>query len=239
MSGQRKWGNLLDIKYVSGQLADLLFPTHCIRCGGHGGVVVCRDCLAGMVSARAAERSATGDSSSDEERWLFRDIRYGGAYGGIIREMILKLKSSQRIYAAPLVCLMAAAAGNDPAFIAPDVVTWVPSSKRKVRHRGYNPAEVLAEGFAGITGRPATGCLLKVRDTRDQDTLRGGERIENVRGAFDVSGRLLAGCTILLVDDVLTTGATADACSGALLERGAKEVNVLVAARARRGGAGR
>jgi predicted amidophosphoribosyltransferase len=147
--------------------------------------------------------------------------------------MVLRLKSSQRPVAVPLSRLMLAAAGNDPVYLAPERVFFVPSEKAKVKQRGYNPAELLALLIARHLGRPLERSLYKARPTLDQNRLSGQQRWANVRGAFMVAADSRVSGRALLVDDVLTTGATADACACALKDAGAESVNVLVAARAR------
>jgi len=146
--------------------------------------------------------------------------------------MVLRLKSSQQPLAVPLSRLMLAAAGNEPAYLAPEQVFCVPSEKARVKQRGYNPAELLALLIARHLGRPLELSLLKKRHTLDQDGLSGKERWGNVADAYMVAPDSRVRGKVLLVDDVLTTGATADSCARVLVEAGADRVNVLVAARA-------
>jgi predicted amidophosphoribosyltransferase len=146
--------------------------------------------------------------------------------------MILRLKSSARPFAAPLARLMIVAAGNEPAYLAPDRVFYVPSDRIKLIERGYNPAELLAREVSRHLGRPLEDRLEKTRWTVDQDGLSGPGRWKNVPGAFAVvpGGGVIG--RALLVDDVLTTGATADSCCRAIMQAGADSVHVLVAAHA-------
>lgn len=163
---------------------------------------------------------------------MFNGFRSGGLYEGLLREAVLELKSSRRLFAFPLALLMAAAAGNDPDYIAPDAVCFVPSTRRKNSERGYNPAQLLALKLSGLTGIPLVACLRKTRETEDQDSLTRAGRLSNVKGVFSASAPAVSGNRMLLIDDVLTTGATAGACSEALLSAGASSVHVLVAAEA-------
>lgn len=209
------------------QVIDLLFPMYCIGCRKSGGSVICYPCLIRLVSPLADEQ---GSRHRTEGTPGFNGFRAAGEYRGLLKEMILRLKSSRRPYAYPLARLMVIAAGNDPRYIAPDAVCFVPSSRKKILERGYNPAEMLARVYAAHIGVPLTRCIEMTRTTEDQDMLRSTERRANVASAFRVRNREVIGGSILLIDDVLTTGATAAACSTALLESGASEVNVLVAA---------
>ena len=126
---------------------------------------------------------------------------------------------------------MLAAAGNDPDYLLPLAVCSVPSTREKVARRGYNQARLLAQTYADLVGVPFLDGLRVEKKAADQDRVPGSSRWANVAGAFAAVGPVPDG-RVLLVDDVLTTGATADACSRCLLDAGARSVKVLVVARA-------
>jgi predicted amidophosphoribosyltransferase len=107
-------------------------------------------------------------------------------------------------------------------------------TSRERRIRGFNQSQLLAAGVARLCGLPVRRLITKPFDTERQSVLRASERRENLRGAFRAVGSSseAESESVLLIDDVFTTGATAEACSYALLEAGYKEVNVLVVARA-------
>lgn len=117
-------------------------------------------------------------------------------------------------------------------------VVAVPLSAARLRERGYNQAELLAEAVASRRGWPLLArALVRERHTERQARLSPGERQANVAGAFAVpaDGRLrVIDSHLLLVDDVLTTGATVQDCVRALCGAGARAVSVLTFARARR-----
>lgn len=220
------------------QVVDLVFPATCIGCGYARGSVLCGRCLSRLASANAlGEVELEGDKPV--KAVAFDGFRAAGPYRGVLREMVLKLKSSCRPFAVPLARLMVAGAGNHPDYLAPDLVCFVPSERRKVAQRGYNPAGVLAREVSVHLGRPLVPCLVKARVIREQDGLPGVRRWDNVSGAFEAAKGFVLRGNVLLVDDVLTTGATAHECAGALVDAGAESVHVLVAARAvlhKRGG---
>jgi ComF family protein len=116
---------------------------------------------------------------------------------------------------------------------ASNTVTWVPLSGKRRRTRGFDQAEVLAGRVAGRMHLEAAPLLKKVRDTPPQARRGGRERRASLEGAFTVTGAVPP--SVLLVDDVLTTGATAAACARALRDGGARTVALLVAARSCRG----
>lgn len=111
----------------------------------------------------------------------------------------------------------------------------VPTSTRRRRERGYNQAELLAEAFASLTGRRCIAALCRAGRQRTQTTLQPLARRANVAGAFAAApGWLheLAGAHVILVDDVLTTGATAAECARALAATGACCISLVTFARA-------
>lgn len=114
-----------------------------------------------------------------------------------------------------------------------DGVIPVPLHWYKRWQRGFNPSEILARSVARATGLPLLRrILVRIRPTSTQATLPKSERRRNVRNAFRVRRcGSVRGRTLLLVDDVLTTGATAAECSGQLLRSGARAVDLLTAAR--------
>ena len=123
---------------------------------------------------------------------------------------------------------------RDVSVPAGSVVVPVPSTPRRLRQRGFNPAELLGEGVARALEIPMVHALLRPRESPRQVGLPPSRRSANVRGAF-VPGEgipALARKPVLLVDDVLTTGATAGEAARVLVESGASGVTLLTFARA-------
>lgn len=116
-----------------------------------------------------------------------------------------------------------------------DVVVWVPLSKKKFRKRGYDQTELLARRVGEETGLPVVAALEKIRETATQSTIgRDSSRRANVLGAYAVkSGVELHGKRVVLVDDVVTSGATLSECAACLRMAGAESVIALTLARAR------
>jgi predicted amidophosphoribosyltransferase len=110
-----------------------------------------------------------------------------------------------------------------------DAITFVPASRTSMAERGFNTAQELARALASLVRTPCTGLLRKTRETADQAALGRDQRRTNLADAFR-AGRTPG--RVLLVDDVMTTGATADACARALRTAGALDVMVLTFARA-------
>ena len=157
-----------------------------------------------------------------------------GPYDGPLRELLHALKYGRRRSVAPRLSAMMAAEGRQ-VLSGADLVVPVPLHWRRRRERGFNQSEELARHL----GVPAGQLLRRIKATRPQVDLPAAERRDNVRDAFATGRSLigrpedrpLEGYTIVLVDDVATTGATLDACARVLRAAGAAEVRALTAAR--------
>jgi ComF family protein len=166
-----------------------------------------------------------------------RAVAYG-AYEGELRDLVHLLKYDGIRPAARVLGLYLNQALVQRALAAPSLVIPVPLAAGKQRARGFNQAEEIARAF--IRERSESGILLdtislvRTRDTVSQTGLTREQRKANLRGAFAVRGDRLQGRAVLLVDDVMTTGATAGECARVLLRAGAKEVYVATVARATR-----
>jgi ComF family protein len=110
-------------------------------------------------------------------------------------------------------------------FPADAVLMPVPLSSERMRERGFNQAEVLAWELGAERNLPvAANVVRRVKHTRSQVGLSGAERIDNVAGAFAVDTDSAQDLSVIIIDDVCTTGATLGACANALLQGGAKQV---------------
>ena len=160
--------------------------------------------------------------------------RAAGEYEGTLREIIHAFKyDGRRSLARPLAAMMRDAGSEllrDADFVVP-----VPLHPWRRLRRGFNQAEALATWLE----RPVVNALRRSRATQPQAGLTARQRRRNVRNAFRLSRRLrgpaLQNATVVLVDDVRTTGATLDACARVLKNAGARNVRVLTVARAGRG----
>jgi ComF family protein len=157
-------------------------------------------------------------------------------YEGVCRDLVLALKYQGRTSLVPFLAdRMAEEVVRQmglPATEA-DRILPVPLHPTRLRERTFNQAELLARALADRMGIPCEeNLLIRCRPTQPQAELTREERSRNVRGAFDLrSGSGLRGSRLLLVDDVLTTGATAEACAALLKKAGARSVWVVTAAR--------
>ncbi|MCY4256768.1 MAG: ComF family protein [bacterium] len=183
----------------------------CAGCGGVGPSP-CDKCIAAL--RRVGEMPAPEPLAA-----LFSAFVYVGPG----REMLARLKyRNQRCSVRWLAAAMAVCVEQNCFF---DMVTWAPTSARRRRQRGFDQAELLARAVGGLLGL-STAALLKRIDGAGQTGLSRQERF----GAIEFKVRRQPQGRILLVDDVVTTGATLQAASRALLQAGAESVEGLVAA---------
>ena len=217
-------------------LLDLLYPRECAACGTRiadaGRLAFCAACEGTLewIAPPACPRCGAGKPGGRCGECDGRPFRFGGAtalgrYEGRLREFLLALKFRGSRHLADEFGRRLAARLERRA----DLVVPVPMSRWKLLFRGYNAAALVAERLARHAGLPYAGqALRKVRRTKPQAELEREARLVNPKGAYRASG---VHGVVLLVDDVLTTGATADACAEALFEAGAAEVHVAVVAR--------
>jgi ComF family protein len=215
-----------------GPVLDVVFPRRCAGCGS-GAWPFCDGCRTSLVPLSAPWCERCGFPS---ERFVTRcrecppaelsRARAPFLFAGPMRSAVHRLKfAGWKAVAAALGQAMAAVVQERP-----DAVTWVPLSRRRLSDRGFDQARALAVVVARRLDRPLLGLLSRTSDTRPQARRSGPERRAAMAGAFRRQGG--APASVLLVDDVLTTGTTAAACARALLEGGAVRVSLVTAARA-------
>lgn len=155
-------------------------------------------------------------------------------YEGTVRDSLLRYKFGGAAAYAEIYSEFIAKC-IDENRISCDIITWVPLSRRRLRRRGYDQARLLAAPLAKRMGLPCEGLLLKKRHNPAQSGTGGAEkRRKNVAGAYAVlNSELVKGKSILLADDIVTTGSTVSECARMLRMAGAARVNVVTLARRR------
>ena len=114
-----------------------------------------------------------------------------------------------------------------------DLLIPVPLHKKRLKNRGYNQSHLLCQSISSYTSIPLdVSSLIRIKNTKSQTKLNMEQRMENVAGAFQVTNRTkIVGKKILLVDDVITTGSTINACAEQLAVNGAQKIYALSAAK--------
>jgi ComF family protein len=202
-----------------GWLLDLLFPDRCAACGRPGGLF-CRACRAELRPYPPGE-GATPGLEAMAVAWLYeRPVRRA--------VHALKYRRRRRVAGALADALADALAGPPPG----DALMPVPLHAERLAERGFNQSEELARRLAARWRLPLlANALARARDTGHQAGLARRERLTNVAGAFVWRASGPPPPRVILVDDVLTTGATLAACAAALRAAGASEVRAVALAR--------
>lgn len=226
------------LKTSTAFLLDLLFPPRCAVCS-RTGAWLCAACISGLprllppICHRCAQPLDGFQRCRKHHTFVALDRLHAVfRFDGSMRDVIHVYKyEGRQVLAEPLGALLATCSSTYAA--AAEIVVPVPLHRVRQRERGYNQSALLAEQLARrcrLVYLP--GALVRRRETAQQVTLAADERAANVRDAFTCSGTGIAGKTVLLVDDVVTTGSTLEECALALKAAGARAVYGLVLARA-------
>lgn len=222
---------------AAGPLLDLVFPRTCAGCEREGGYF-CDECeddaprlgppQCRVCSAPSRDALCAWCQSANQP---FNGITAPYRWTGIVQELVYSLKYRNVRASAPRLAELMSAHLMEKSMDA-DIMAPVPLHPCRERERGYNQSELLALGISKSTGIPmANGLLARVRNTPPQVTMTSPEeRRQNVVEAFECVGDV-AGKRVLLVDDVVTTGATVAECAAQLRKAGAEAIWVLSLAR--------
>ena len=202
-------------------LLELLYPSKCVLCGkllDGNETNLCSSC-------RRALQPFTGKAAKPA---LTSSVTVAYAYEDPLRQSLLRYKFQGRSYYA----------GAYGAMLGMQILRehWVPVSRKRRRKRGYDQAELLAKATARELGRRAEPLLEKFRDIPPQSGIQdAARRRANVLGVYRMRpGAAVQGKRVLLIDDILTTGATLGEAARVLMQAGAGEVQVAVLAAARK-----
>lgn len=222
------------------RMAAVVMPERCAACGRRlaaGERAVCTDCTLTMPYTRFAAREG-----NPVERIFIGRFPLGRAsayilyaHGNMASRLVIEMKYHHRTDVAVEMGRRAArellAAGF---FEGVSAIVPVPLSRKRMRHRGYNQSELIAQGLSEVSGVKVDGSLLsRVVDNSTQTRRSTAERLTNVAGIFRaMRPEAVDGRHLLLVDDVVTTGATLTACADALAEAGALRISVFALAAA-------
>lgn len=243
---------------ISKAVCDFVYPgsLYCIGCGAlidrSRHYSLCNSCLSkfhfasgrtcekcGKILEEGYHKSICRDCTVHEKKF---ERGYSCMLYGLYEKKILRdFKYSGKSYYAPylgelMYDRVAHLLENE---IGADIVVPVPLHRKKQNKRGYNQAELLAREISKRSGIPMKKVLVRTKNTRPMSSLTGAERRENLTGVFAVRPRQsseIANNRILLIDDIYTTGSTANACSETLKSAGASAVIVLCLAAGGNGG---
>ncbi|MEZ6092344.1 MAG: ComF family protein [Pirellulaceae bacterium] len=227
---------------------DLIYPPSCLICSGElpnlRSIDLCSSCLDAMQGDnrhwcrkcgmpkephRADKRTCT---QCAKQSFAFDDVIIWGQYQGVLREAVI---AGKKQFHEPLTMTMGRLLADriaEEQVVLPDVITFVPSHWRRRFGRRTVPSATLAKPVGRRLRRPVKQILRPVRATAKQAMLPAAERSRNISGAFAVRKRYRCeGKHVLVVDDVMTTGATFNEIAGVLKRAGAASVCVAATAR--------
>ncbi|HNY83941.1 MAG TPA: ComF family protein [Anaerolineaceae bacterium] len=219
-------------------MLDWLFPPNCVGCG-EPGHLICDICLKSIENLpkhtcqlcanplHAAGICAYCQNSPPD----YDKIYCYAVYSGVVRKAIQRLKYSRDLEMGRLIAKMMAPK-LQALFQNANLIVPMPLSLKRFRERGYNQAEAITKPLSELIGwAHSSKALEKIRDTETQVHLSVAERLANLDGAFKADSELVIGKSIVLLDDVMTTGATMRQAAKALREAGAKEIYAATFAR--------
>ena len=213
------------LKYFVRCVIDVIYgnSSSCILCSDYAEEVLCESCKEKINYEFIKGKIEKEDTCMD-----YYSCAY---YNSLVKEMIIRLKyksdfSCGRVLAELMERLI------EENSIKADYIAFVPSDKSTFKKRGYNQSKFLSEMLSQAIKLPTADCLIKDKPTKDQIGLDGEGRWNNLKQCFKVKNyQPIRGRKVLLIDDVITTGATAFYCAKALLEYGCSEVSVLTVAK--------
>ncbi len=229
-------------------IKDLIYPDYCLSCGNKiisraGQAPLCPACRCRIEENTpplcvSCGRQLTGQAPGKNlcRSCLKRNFSFDRAfspckYEGVVKKLIHEFKYSGKDYLGKFLgkILRDFTCAHPLPVGYIDLVIPVPLHKDRLREREFNQAHILSESVAGVFGRKtSSGILMRKKPTRTQTELGFAQRQKNIKGSFAADGSgILKGSDVLLVDDVLTTGATASEAAKTLKEAGAKKVYVL------------
>lgn len=232
---------------ITKNLLNLIYPMRCASCGKGIDAMnesgVCEFCISSIRPNPKPHCISCGRAIIDGRNpcrgcsvapFYFSGSRSACIYEDPIRKIISEFKYNKKDYLFKVLSgqLTSFVKDNPEILDRIDIITFVPLSKDRLRQRGFNQAELLARDLSMEFDLPIFDTLAKNKRTTFQHALSKNERMTNLKGSFVLSKKAdINNTSILLVDDVITTGSTLNECSRVLLAAGAKEIRCLTLAR--------
>ncbi|SHE67131.1 comFC protein [Clostridium fallax] len=213
------------LNYIGNCILEVIYPhgDRCIVCNKdlESTDDICSNCYSNIYFIK--EKTYIKD--------FHMEVNVVTTYSTLIKNLILDFKYKNNFYAGEFLAKLISnkIIKEDINF---DVITFVPSSKNSIKKRGFNQCEVLALNIGNITNNSVKTLILKNKEVSEQKTLTKEERKINLLNAFSFNSRYnIKNKSILLIDDIITTGSTLYFCKKILQKEGAKEIILLTIAK--------
>ncbi|GAA0078886.1 ComF family protein [Clostridium sp. CTA-5] len=200
-------------------ICTVIYPieNYCILCNTEDCIGICNTCKSKIKKT---------------QNYLNDDIISYGYYGGALKELILKFKYKSNFTAGNILAKLLEQYLIENINYKEYIITYIPISKKSKKIRGFNQCEYLAKIISKDLCVEYLETLIKVKETKEQKTLKKQERAENIKGAFNIKHNVkLKNKKIILIDDVTTTGNTINEGYNLLKKYGAKEIKLLTLAK--------
>lgn len=204
------------IKYIFSAVLDIIYPPYnkCIICNSENFIGICPLCKSNIKRIQTQE-----------------EILSYGFYGGVLKELILSFKYDKNFTAGDILAELLLNLIEEEK-INGDYICYVPMSKKSLKKRGFNQCEIIAKKIGEKLDIPVSRCIVKNKNTKEQKTLSKEERMRNVVGAFEIrENSKIYNKKIILIDDVITTGATLLECKKVLEKNAVEEITILTIAK--------
>lgn len=222
-----------EIKYCIKCFLDLIYPRPetCCGCGRelrhYSSLMLCEGCVNKISFYN--DRAEDIFKSNPNNNIAYDSFGIACDYEGLVRDMIHRIKYKDKRENAITIAGIMAARLTDKT-LKFDCIVPVPISKKKMKKRGYNHIKLIAQELSGALHIPVFDCLERIKDTDPQVLFNRENRWYNVKGCFICNLSMIDKRT-LLIDDIITTGATAHFCAEELKKAGAKSVTVYAFAK--------
>lgn len=198
---------------------ELLYPreNYCIICKEDDCFGLCNNCKRDIKTIR---------------KFNDNEIMSYGYYGGVLKELILMLKYKSNFTAGDILAEFLEEYIVQNINYNEYIITYIPLSKKSLKKRGFNQCEYISKKIARDLSIDVMEVLIKKKETKEQKTLMKDERFENIKDAFKIKSRInIKNCNIILIDDVITTGATMNEACCLLKKFEVKDIKVLTLAK--------
>lgn len=204
------------IRIIINNILDIIYPpcNKCLACDEDGFIGLCNICKNKINTLKYCN-----------------DINAYGIYGGVLKKLILSFKYEKNFTAGRVVSdlLIEFIKENNLEF---DIICYVPMTKKSIKNRGFNQCKIIANSISDSLDIPISNCLIKVKDTKEQKFLSKEERQKNIINVFDIKNNFdIKNKTVLLIDDVFTTGATLLECRKILEKNDVNKTKILTIAK--------